>query len=163
MTGQSPRPSSPGLTRRSSVKLICNTFLLFRVLFLAARKVPKEPRPAAWPSAALAQRIFRRENELAPLSARLRQHFRFSRKILLTRLRRKGRGFTNDVRPTERERVVQENVCRNSSPELLEFKKLPETIHGIFFPEKNEKRDNLPIGTKSRNRSKPKQEPPAIQ
>jgi len=26
-----------------------NAFLFFRVLFLAARKEPKEPRPAAWP------------------------------------------------------------------------------------------------------------------
>ncbi|MDY6830312.1 MAG: hypothetical protein SWC96_00475, partial [Thermodesulfobacteriota bacterium] len=41
--------------RRSNLDHLKSIFLkmFFSVLFLAARKVPKEPRPAAWPSAAL--------------------------------------------------------------------------------------------------------------
>jgi len=40
-------PVIAGLDPAIQYKIDSNTFLLFRVLFLAARKVPKEPRPAA--------------------------------------------------------------------------------------------------------------------
>ncbi|MFZ5563685.1 MAG: hypothetical protein ACOZBW_06495, partial [Thermodesulfobacteriota bacterium] len=55
------------------------------------RKVPKEARPAAWPSASLAQAFFRRGQELARLRRAQTACPLVFRKTACAWLRRKGR------------------------------------------------------------------------
>ncbi|MFZ5564591.1 MAG: hypothetical protein ACOZBW_11110, partial [Thermodesulfobacteriota bacterium] len=72
---------------------LLKTISLFfiHVLFLPPRKVPKEARPAAWPSASLAQAFFRRGQELARLRRAQTACPLFPENPACARLRRKGR------------------------------------------------------------------------